>query len=183
MKPVTLTLIAAALLSTGLPAAAQIGYYDQSERYDSNNQRYDQRSYDQRYTDQRYVDQRYTDQSGYDQNGSDYSRSDDHHDRGERIQWLSNDWSGYGYNGFNREYRRIQGLIDHALRDGSFDRRQARVYSQTANEIRIRAEIQQRRGTFSARETRMLLNRLLERMRIAHGRRHDQQDRYDDYRR
>ena len=110
-------------------------------------------------------------------------RGDGHHDQRDRIEWRSDDWSGYGYNGFNREYRRIQGLIDHALRDGSFDRRQARVYSQTANDIRIRAEIQQRRGTFNARETRMLLNRLLERMRIAHGRRHDQQDRYDDYRR
>ena len=89
-------------------------------------------------------------------------------------------WSGEvrGYDDFSRLYGRIQRRIEHGLRDGSYTRRQADLYRGQARNIRIRADIEQRRGTFDPRETSLLLNRLLDRMQVAHERGHDQNGQY-----
>ena len=89
-------------------------------------------------------------------------------------------WSGdvRGYDDFGRLYARIQRRIDHGLRDGSYTRRQADLYRIQARNIRVRADIQQRRGTFDPRETSLLLNRLLDRMQVARVRGREQNEQY-----
>lgn len=162
MKAMTITLIAAAAFGVALPAAAQV----------------DQRGYDNRpgYEDQRGYENRpgYDDRRGYDDQRG-YDR-----DRHDRDDWRSSDWGRRGYAGFSDEYQRVSRLIDRGLRTGAYDRRQARLYRQTADEIRTRARIQRDRGTFNPRETQMLLDRLIDRMRIAYQRGRAQDDRYGD---
>ncbi len=157
MKPVLMTLLAGAALAAGLsaavPAAAQV---DPRAGY-GQDVRHDERG--------SYGNDRHDDHGGW--------RDDD---------WRSRDWSGRGYAGFTDEYRRIDGMIRHGMRDGSLDGRQARIFLEQARNIQNRADIQQRRGRFDPRETQALLDRLLDRIRVAHARGHQHDRRYGDNR-
>jgi hypothetical protein len=87
----------------------------------------------------------------------------------------------YSSRAFYQEYRELQSGIRHGLRDGSFSRDQARLFTNALQAIGDRAEWMRRNGNFDGRDLQGRLNQVRGRMQLAHSQGHDRLDRADRY--
>ena len=85
---------------------------------------------------------------------------------------------GANYADFNQEYQHIWQGIQHGLSDGSYTRRQAQGFYRAMQQIKARADWNERNGRYDPQDTQARLERLHETMHAAHERGHELQDRY-----
>jgi hypothetical protein len=132
---------------------------------------YDQRGYDRPgYGQQGYGQQGYA-QQGYGQQS--YSGSY----QGYNVSPDENDyWSVESYDDFGGDYRHIWASIERGRQDGSFTSSQARRYTQQLQQIRMRADWQQRNGQFDPQDIEARLSQL---RRIMYVARQDNSNNYD----
>jgi hypothetical protein len=96
---------------------------------------------------------------------------------------IVDDWNNGGdnYGEFNQEYRHIWQGIQHGLDDGSYMPRQAQYFFRAMQQIRARADWQERRGDYDPEDIQGRIERLHETMHVAHARGHDRLDRWGDW--
>jgi hypothetical protein len=133
-----------------------------SRSEDCNRQTDDRRSYDQRgYERQGYGQQGYG-QQGYSQQG--YYGSY----QGYPVAPDENDfWSVESHDDFNADYQHIWESIQRGREDGTFNSYQSRRYAQQLQQIRTRADWQERRGQFDPQDIEDRLSQLRRIMYVA----------------
>jgi hypothetical protein len=128
-----------------------------SRSEDCNRQTDDRRSYDQRgYERQGYGQQGYG-QQGYYGSYQGYPVAPDENDF----------WSVESHDDFNADYQHIWESIQRGREDGTFNSYQSRRYAQQLQQIRTRADWQERRGQFDPQDIEDRLSQLRRIMYVA----------------
>jgi hypothetical protein len=128
-----------------------------SRSEDCNRQTDDRRSYDQRgYERQGYGQQGYS-QQGYYGSYQGYPVAPDENDF----------WSVESHDDFNADYQHIWESIQRGREDGTFNSYQSRRYAQQLQQIRTRADWQERRGQFDPQDIEDRLSQLRRIMYVA----------------
>jgi len=86
------------------------------------------------------------------------------------------DWTVESYGGFTQQYHHIWDGIQHGASDGSYSPRQAQYFYGQLRSIQARADWEQRTGRFDPEEISDRLERLHDRMHVAHERGHERMD-------
>jgi hypothetical protein len=124
----------------------------------------------------------YGDRQGYDGRGEVRSGYSGSYQQGYRGQADENDyWGVESYDDFSADYRHISFSIQRGREEGIFSNSQARRYSYQLQQIRSRADWEQRSGRFDSQDIEDRLTRLRETMHVA--REDGQGGRYGDYQR
>ena len=82
-------------------------------------------------------------------------------------------WAAQSYGDFNQQYQHIWQGIQHGVGDGSYNIYQARQYYRDLQGILARADWQERRGYYDPSDIEARLERLHDRMHVAHERGHE----------
>jgi hypothetical protein len=83
------------------------------------------------------------------------------------------DWNASSYSDFNQLYQHLWQGIQHGVSDGSYTPGQVRYFARELRNIRARAQWEEESGYYDPRDIDARLNRLHERMHIAHDRGHE----------
>jgi hypothetical protein len=86
------------------------------------------------------------------------------------------DWGAPSYQVFDQQYHHIWDGIQHGLSDGSFTPRQAGYFFRELQNIRARADWEERRGYYDPDDIEARLEALHDRMHVAHDRGHERLD-------
>ena len=87
------------------------------------------------------------------------------------------DWGGAPtYQAFDQQYRHIWDGIQHGVSDGSYTPRQARYFYWQLQNIRARADWEQRSGYYDPGDVEARLESLHDQMHVAHERGHERLD-------
>jgi hypothetical protein len=124
----------------------------------------------------------YGDRQGYDGRGEVRSGYSGSYQQGYRGQADENDyWGVESYDDFSADYRHISFSIQRGREEGIFSDSQARRYSYQLQQIRSRADWEQRSGRFDPQDIENRLNGLRNTMHVA--REDGQGAQYSNYRR
>lgn len=85
-------------------------------------------------------------------------------------------WGAPSYQAFDQQYRHIWDGIQHGLGDGSFTPWQARSFYRQLQNIRARADWEQRNGYYDQGDIEARLETLHDHMHVAHERGHERLD-------
>lgn len=86
------------------------------------------------------------------------------------------DWSAQSYGAFDQQYHHIWDGIQHGVSDGSYTPWQARRFYRALQDIRARADWEQRSGYYNPADIENRLERLHDVMHEAHERGHERLD-------
>ncbi len=90
-------------------------------------------------------------------------------------------WTAQSYGDFSGLYDHIMQGIRHGISDGSYTRWQARRFYRQLQQIRQRADWEQRNGDYDVQDIQYRLQRLHDVMHVAHERGHERLDREGDW--
>ncbi len=90
-------------------------------------------------------------------------------------------WAAQSYGDFSGLYDHIMQGIRHGISDGSYTRWQARRFYRQLQQIRQRADWEERNGNYDVQDIQYRLQRLHDVMHVAHERGHERLDREGDW--